>query len=106
MNLQELAAKVSAAHPAAPQTLVTQLLRTTLKTLRGEIESAGEGPLNINGLGVFRVKNVETEKDGQKSIVRRTTFVIPAARAVSEKSADADVAASPVAASSTRSSRK
>jgi hypothetical protein len=90
VNLQELAAKISEAHPKAPQPLLTQVLRTTLKTLRHEIESVNEGALNVVGLGVFRVRNVESEKDGVKSTVRRTMFTVPRAAAAK---AEGDAAA-------------
>lgn len=106
MNLQELAAKISEAHPKAPQPLVTQLLRTTLKTLRSEIEGVDEGALNVVGLGVFRVRNVESEKDGVKSIVRRTMFSIPRPRAEGAKAEDGAAEAAPASPRSSRSSAK
>jgi hypothetical protein len=75
VNLAELAAKVVEAHPRVPLPMATQVLRTALKALREEIESAEPGAVQVPLLGQFRIKNVETEKDGQKQQVRRTVFI-------------------------------
>lgn len=99
MNLQELVAKVSAAHPAAPQPLVTQVLRTALKTLRAEVEAVPEGTFAVAGFGTFRVRQVETDKDGRKETVRRTLFSAAKLRAVAP---DAEGAAKPVRAAAAK----
>jgi hypothetical protein len=75
VNLAELAAKVVEAHPRVPPAMATQVLRTALKALREEIESAEPGAVQVPLLGQFRVKLVEVEKDGQKQQVRRTVFI-------------------------------
>ncbi len=75
MNLAELAGKVVEAHPRVPAAMAAQVIRTALKTIREEIEGAEPGTVAVPMLGQFRVKNVETEKEGQKQQTRRTLFV-------------------------------
>ena len=77
MNFQELAAKIAETHPRIPATVVSQVLRTALKAISAEIEGHEEGALSIPLLGHFRIRNIETEKDGVKSQTRRTLYVAP-----------------------------
>ena len=93
MNIQELTGKVVEAHPALPSALAAQVLRAAFKTIRAEVERTEEGTVPVTGLGTFRVKNVEIEKDGQKTKVRRTFFTIPPERPAAAKTAAAGAAA-------------
>ena len=88
MNLAELAAKVVEAHPRVPAARAQQVIRTALKTIREEIEGAEPGTVAVPALGQFRVKNVETEKDGQKQQTRRTMFVAAKPKAEGEDAAE------------------
>ena len=89
MNFQELAAKIAETHPRIPPNVVSQVLRTTLKTIAAEIEGHDEGALSIPLLGHFRIRNIETEKDGVKSQTRRTLYVAPRLRLASDADATA-----------------
>jgi len=88
VNLAELAAKVVEAHPRVPAAMAQQVIRTALKTIREEIEGAEPGTVAVPALGQFRVKNVETEKDGQKQQTRRTMFVAAKPKAEGEDAAE------------------
>ena len=95
VNLAELAGKVVDTHPGIPSTMASQVIRTALKAIREEIEGAPEGVVSVPLLGQFRVRNVETEKDGQKSQVRRTLFVAPRAKPAVEGAAAPAAKAAP-----------
>jgi nucleoid DNA-binding protein len=77
MIFKELAALVAADHPQIPTTHVNRVLRTAFKHMQSEIVQTPAGIVNFAGLGQFRIREVEVDKDGSKSSVRRTMFVIP-----------------------------
>jgi hypothetical protein len=68
MKLQELLDEIDAARPGViglkvSETLATVLVRTAFEVVRAKIESIEEGEVPIDGLGMFRVRNVQG-KDG------------------------------------------
>ena len=89
MNLAELAGKVVETHPGIPSAMASQVIRTALKAIREEVEGTADGAVTVPLLGQFRIKNVETEKDGQKSQTRRTLFVAPKPRPAADAEAGA-----------------
>ena len=89
MNLAELAGKVIETHPGIPPAMASQVIRTALKAIREEVEGTADGAVTVPLLGQFRIKNVETEKDGEKSQTRRTLFVAPKPRPAAEGDAAA-----------------
>ena len=93
MNLAELAGKVVETHPGIPSAMASQVIRTALKAIREEVEGTADGAVTVPLLGQFRIKNVETEKDGQKSQTRRTLFVAPKPRPAADADAGAPAAA-------------
>jgi hypothetical protein len=68
MSLQELLDEIDAVHPGViglkvSETLATVLLRSAFQVIRAKVESIPEGELQIDGLGLFRIRNVQG-KDG------------------------------------------
>jgi nucleoid DNA-binding protein len=78
MNIQDLTAKIVAAHTEAlgkvPEGKVRLIVRETLHQIREAVESTEEGALNIETLGQFKIRLAEVERDGQKVSVRRAAF--------------------------------
>jgi hypothetical protein len=86
MNLKELVGKAKAAKPESLELLsdakAILLMREAFKIIKAEISATDEGMVSIPGLGLFRVRQVEAQRDGSKTIERRTIFKLPRPRAV------------------------
>lgn len=54
-----------------PDKKAAGLIRAALALISRRIDALEEGLLQVAGLGVFRVRRVEREKDGQKVLVRQ-----------------------------------
>jgi len=93
MNIKDLAARVIAAHPKVSPAVASQIIRTTLQTIRQELEAAPDGNVPVAFLGSFRVKNVEVERNGEKTQLRRTLFVAQRPRPVADATLDAALSA-------------
>ena len=50
------------------------LVRNAFLQIGKHIDAAGEGVIKVPGLGNFRVKQVERERNGQKVNVKRVAF--------------------------------
>jgi hypothetical protein len=50
------------------------LVRTVFKQIGQKIDSVGDGVVRVPGLGQFRIKQVEEDKDGSKQIIKRVAF--------------------------------
>jgi len=78
MTINELVDQVKATAgkqlEAVPDPKARALVRAALAEIGKQIEAGGEEPVRIPGLGVFRSSEVEREKDGQKSVVKKITF--------------------------------
>ena len=60
-----------------PDKKAAQIINAALKHIKLEISTAVPGRIVVPGLGVFVVKKVEIEKDGEKRIVDRIGYRIP-----------------------------
>lgn len=101
MKIKELAEKAKAAHPGSlgsvPDGKINLLARTLFALIKEELESTTEGSVRIAFLGQFKVRNVETEKEGEKVQHRRIQFIPAAVRPEVAEGADAVDGADPEA---------
>jgi len=58
-----------------PKIRAAQIVRAALSEIGKQIDAMDEGVLKVPGFGIFRVRHVEREKDGQKVTVKRVIFV-------------------------------
>ncbi|MDO9106918.1 MAG: HU family DNA-binding protein [Methylovulum sp.] len=65
-----------------------KILSLAFAELGKQLGSTTEGPIKIPGLGVFKIKQVEREKEGQKVTVKRIGFRTMKARVKAKKSAE------------------
>lgn len=78
MNIKEI---VKSAKEHAPKRLgnmpdirAAALLHEAFSVILWQLEETAEGPVKVAGLGTFRIRQVEIEKDGQKQVVKRVIF--------------------------------
>lgn len=57
-----------------PEKKAARIIRLALVELGKQIESVDEGSLSVPGLGSFRVRKIEQEKNGQKDMIKRILF--------------------------------
>jgi len=50
------------------------LLREVFRQIGDEVARTNDGVVKVSGLGSFRIKQVEREKDGKKEMVKKITF--------------------------------
>ena len=78
MKIRETVSQVMAENEKAfqdiPESRASKLVQLTLQQIAKQVQETDEGRVGIQGLGVFIIKNVEREKDGVKSTVKRVTF--------------------------------
>ena len=77
MNIQELLDSAKAEVPALKglqDTKAIALLRYAFRQVAQQLAATEEGELEVQGLGRFRVKKVEREKDGEKVAGKRVIF--------------------------------
>ena len=77
MNIEELVESAKRSAPTLKSIAdedAQSLLRTVFKRIREEVEKTGEGKVKVNGLGQFRIRAGEREKDGHKTQVKRIVF--------------------------------
>lgn len=95
MNIKELASLVVAAHPdelgKLPEPKVRLVIREALQQIKAAIEQAQEGPVGVDQLGQFKVRQLEVDRDGTKATVRRVSFH------PGKKAAKPDTSAAPAA---------
>lgn len=53
------------------------IIRTALMKIGEQVAAAEEGVVKFPGLGNFRIRNIEREKDGVKVTERRVQFIKP-----------------------------
>jgi hypothetical protein len=70
-----------------PESRASKLVQLTLQQIAKQVQETDEGRVSIQGLGVFIIKNVEREKDGVKSTVKRVSFRVKGAGADDEGTA-------------------
>jgi hypothetical protein len=84
MSLKDLVAGAKKSAPALenmPDARAVALLREVFRGIGAQIEGTSDGVVKVPGLGNFRVKMVEKEKDGQKTQVKRVIFKEAAVKA-------------------------
>ena len=78
MKLTELVELIKEKRPKAlgtmPENRAVALIREVLAELGRHIAEAEEGVMRVQGLGSFKSRMVEKEKDGKKVSVRRINF--------------------------------
>jgi len=78
MNIKQLVEQAKANAPLQlglmADAKAANLLREAFAVILAEIDKAGDEPVKIAGLGSFRVRQVEVEKDGLKQPARRVFF--------------------------------
>lgn len=57
-----------------PDKKAVVIIRLALAQLAQQIDALEDGALKVPGLGIFQVRQVEREKDGQKVFVKRIVF--------------------------------
>jgi len=91
MNIKKVVRQAKQANPNELGKLGNQkaisLLREVFRQIHAEIAEKNAGVVKVGGLGVFRIKEVEVEKEGNKKLVKRVRFVPRAGR---EKSSEQD----------------
>ncbi len=89
MNPTELVELIKEKRPnllgKMPERKAVALVQAALAALGRQIAEVEEGVVRVAGLGNFRIRMVETEKDGKTVSVKRTTFL-----AAKPKSKDED----------------
>ena len=78
MKIRETVSQVMAENEKSfqdiPESRAAKLVQLTLQQIAKQVQDTDEGRVSIQGLGVFVIKNVEREKDGVKSTVKRVSF--------------------------------
>jgi len=78
LNPKSLAAAVkSSGGPglkSIPEGKVAKILSLAFAEISKEMKSVEKGVLRVKGLGVFKVRSREVEKEGKKTAVRRVGF--------------------------------
>jgi nucleoid DNA-binding protein len=81
MKLTEIVELIKSDNPQLlgkmPDKKAAQIVRAVLGQVGKSVAGTAEGVVKVPGLGNFRVKNVEREKDGQKLTVRKVAFIVP-----------------------------
>lgn len=79
VNPKTIAASISSSGgpglKSIPQGKVAKIVSLAFGAISQELEATEQGSVRVQGLGVFRVKNREVEKDGKKTSVRRVGFI-------------------------------
>ncbi len=57
-----------------PDKKAARIIRLALVELGKQIELVDEGSFRVPGFGIFRVRQLEKEKNGQKDIIKRIFF--------------------------------
>jgi len=58
----------------------SKMVASVLKIIAKQVGEMDEGRIAVPGLGVFVIKQIEREKDGNKTKVKRVLFRIPQAK--------------------------
>ncbi|MBG9388182.1 HU family DNA-binding protein [Caenimonas aquaedulcis] len=78
MTINELVDQVKAAggkqFEAVPDPKARALVRAVLAEIGKQIQAGGSEPVRIPGFGAFRTTEVEREKDGAKTLVKKIHF--------------------------------
>ncbi len=78
MKMTELVAFIKTENPELldniPNNRAAALIRQVFSRLAKTLEEQEEGLVKVPGFGSFRIRMVETEKDSQKSTVKRILF--------------------------------
>lgn len=84
MKANEIVEQLKQSHPKLfaklPEGNATKLVNAVLRHTAQQINDANEGTVKVAGLGVFRIKQREQEKDGEKRVVKRVSFKIATAK--------------------------
>ena len=73
-----------------PEKKASKIVKEVLVQLGKQIEGTENGRVAVPGLGNFRVRQVEVEKEGEKSLKRRVSFKVPSAGGRGKGKADDD----------------
>ena len=57
-----------------PEKRAATLVQSVLAELGKQLDAVDNGVVKVQGLGNFRIKQVEREKDGQKVTLKRVSF--------------------------------
>lgn len=80
MNANEIVEKIRAESPALlskiDDKVATRVVRATLAEIGKQLSQVEDGAVNLPGLGRFRIKQVEREKEGEKTAAKRIRFKI------------------------------
>ncbi len=68
-----------------PDAKAAKIIAAALRAVHKEISSAEEGVLKVAGLGSFKTRQVEREKDGTKVTVKKVNFSAAKIKAKAEK---------------------
>ncbi|MDD5271541.1 MAG: hypothetical protein PHU14_02360 [Methylovulum sp.] len=68
-----------------PDAKAAKIIAAALRAVHKEIGAAEEGALKVAGLGTFKTRQVEREKDGQKSTVKKVGFTAAKIKAKAAK---------------------
>lgn len=68
-----------------PDARAAKIITAALSQIGQQLNATTEGPLKIPSLGVFAIKQVEREKDGQTVTVKKVSFRSPKPKAKAVK---------------------
>ena len=57
-----------------PDKKAAAVIRTAFQELARTVRETEEGEVKVPGFGVFRIRQVEREKDGEQVVVKRVVF--------------------------------
>lgn len=79
MKPVEIVERIKKENPLAlgniPDQRAARIIFAALAQLGKHIDAMSDGVLKVPGLGNFRVRKIEREKEGKKVMVKRTIFV-------------------------------
>jgi nucleoid DNA-binding protein len=78
MKIRETVSQVMADNEKAfkdiPEARAAKIVQMALQAIARQVEETDEGRINVQGFGVFIIKNVEREKEGVTAKQKRVTF--------------------------------
>jgi hypothetical protein len=78
MNAAEIVEKIRAESPALltkiDDKVAARVVRATLAEIGKQLAQVADGAVSVPGLGRFKVKQVEKEKEGEKKNMKRISF--------------------------------
>ena len=79
MKIKDLSDQIYAAYPnelgKVPQQKIRLIVREALERIQAAVDATQDGALAVDGLGRFKVRQAEMDKNGETSSQRRVAFL-------------------------------